>query len=77
MQINCYRCNRSYSLSNEEIGFAVAALRAEGDIHYDAPCPHCRTKNRVSLEQLEQVVRTSSIEVPALDEAEEPAPEED
>ncbi|MDX1601313.1 MAG: hypothetical protein R3191_07365 [Anaerolineales bacterium] len=68
MQINCYRCNRSYSLSNEEIGFAVAALRAEDAIHYDAPCPHCRTKNRVSLEALEKIVRTSAIEVPDLDE---------
>lgn len=68
MQINCYRCNRSYSLSNEEIGFAVAALRQAGEVHYDAPCNHCRTKNRVSLEQLEEVVANRGIQVPQLDE---------
>lgn len=69
MQVNCYRCNTSYTLSNEEIGFAVAALRAEGANHYDSPCPRCRTKNRVSLEQLEEAVRTSGIEIPNLDAA--------
>ena len=71
MQINCYRCNRSYSLSNEEIGFAVAALRESGEVHYDAPCNHCRTKNRVSLEQLEEAVANRGIEVPSLDEDQE------
>jgi hypothetical protein len=71
MQLNCYRCNRSFSLSNEEIGFAVAALRQAGEVHYDAPCNHCRTKNRVSLEQLEELVANRGIEVPELDEPEE------
>lgn len=68
MQIRCYRCNMSYALREEEIGFAVAALREAGDIHYDAPCPRCRTKNRVSLEQLEEAVENRGIEVPTLPE---------
>lgn len=68
MQIRCYRCNMSYALGKEEIGFAVAALREAEDIHYDAPCPRCRTKNRVSLEQLEEAVETRGIEVPTLPE---------
>ena len=71
MQISCYRCNRSYSLSNQEIGFAVAALREAGEVHYDAPCNHCRTKNRVSLEQLEEAVANRGIEVPDLEDAED------
>lgn len=66
MQIRCYRCGNSYALSRDEIGFAVAALRAEDAIHYDSPCPRCRTKNRVSLEQLEAEVKNKGIEVPEL-----------
>lgn len=77
MQIRCYRCGMSYAMSKDEIGFAVAALRAEGAIHYDSPCPRCRTKNRVSIEQLEKEVKNRGIEVPELpDEGEtEPAQE--
>lgn len=71
MQISCYRCNRSYSLSNEEIGFAVAALREAGEEHYNAACNHCRTKNRVSLEQLEEAVTNRGIQVPELEDSED------
>ncbi|MGA9533616.1 MAG: hypothetical protein WBR18_12945 [Anaerolineales bacterium] len=53
-------------MSNDVVGFAVAALRAEGAIHYDSPCPRCRTKNRVSLEQLEEEVKSKRIDVPEL-----------
>jgi hypothetical protein len=67
MQIRCYKCHMSYSLSNEEMGFAVAALRQAGEVHYDSPCERCRTKNRVSLEQLEKEVRRRGIEIPPLD----------
>jgi hypothetical protein len=66
MQIRCYRCGMSYALSQEEIGFAVAALRAEDAIHYDSPCPRCRTKNRVSLEQLEDEAKNRGIPIPEL-----------
>ncbi|HEX9798014.1 MAG TPA: hypothetical protein VGA52_13610 [Anaerolineales bacterium] len=58
----------SYSLGKEEMGFAVSALRQAGEVHYDSPCPRCRTKNRLSLEQLEQEVQRRGIEVPTLDE---------
>jgi hypothetical protein len=71
MQIRCYRCGMSYALSRDEVGFAVAALRAEDAIHYDAPCPRCRTKNRVSLEQLEEEVKNKQIEVPELPDEEQ------
>lgn len=71
MQIRCYRCNNNYSLKKDEIGFALAALREAGTTHYDAPCSKCRTKNRVSLEQLEAEVASRGIEVPDLSTGEE------
>lgn len=72
MQIRCYRCGTSYALSKEEIGFAVAALREDEANHFDAPCSNCRTKNRVSIEQLEEAVESRGIEVPELpDESDE------
>lgn len=55
MQIRCYRCGWSFALKKEEIEFAREALEASEGQHYDAPCPRCRHKNRVSLEQLKKV----------------------
>lgn len=54
MQLRCYRCGWSFSLSREQVDFALEALRAKGDKHYDVRCTRCRTVNKVSLQQLER-----------------------
>lgn len=70
MQVRCYRCSMSYALGREEIAFALTALREAGGNHYDSQCPRCRTKNRVSLEQLETAATARGIELVKPDPAE-------
>lgn len=70
MQVRCYRCSMSYALGRDEIAFALTALREEGGNHYDSQCPRCRTKNRVSLEQLETTASVRGIDVVKPDGAE-------
>jgi hypothetical protein len=60
MQVRCYRCNASYTLGQDEVRFALEALEESGGKHYDAPCPRCRQKNRVSLEQLRESIPPAS-----------------
>ncbi|MCJ7512523.1 MAG: hypothetical protein MUO23_06085 [Anaerolineales bacterium] len=54
MQIRCQRCGGNVNMRNEEITFALEALKESGGRHYDARCPSCRHSNRVSLEQLQR-----------------------
>ncbi|HMK09061.1 MAG TPA: hypothetical protein VK449_08550 [Anaerolineales bacterium] len=54
MQLRCYRCSWSFSLSREQVDFALATAREKGGDHYDIHCPRCRTVNKVPLKQLEQ-----------------------
>lgn len=68
MQIQCYRCHMSFALGKDEISFALAALQEENAGHYDSQCPRCRTKNRVSLEQLEKEAAARGIEAASLAE---------
>jgi hypothetical protein len=54
MQLRCYRCGWSFSLSREQVAFALEAARAKGGEHYDVRCTRCRTVNKVPLKQLEK-----------------------
>jgi phage FluMu protein Com len=54
MQIRCYRCGNSFTLSQTEISGALEAVQKAGGEHYDARCPRCRTTNKVPLAQLEK-----------------------
>jgi hypothetical protein len=54
MQLRCYRCGNSFTLSAPEIATAMETVRAKGRTHYDARCPRCRTTNKVPLAQLER-----------------------
>lgn len=54
MQYRCYRCGWSFSLSGEQVEFALDTVRAEGGKHYDLRCTRCRTVNKVPLKQLER-----------------------
>ena len=54
MQLRCYRCGWSFSLSREQVEFALEATRAKGAQHYDVHCTRCRTVNKVPLKQLEK-----------------------
>ncbi len=54
MQVRCYRCGWSFGIKREEINFALQSIKESGGTHYDIPCPRCRHKNRIPLEQLER-----------------------
>jgi phage FluMu protein Com len=54
MQIRCSNCHRPYAIGKDEIYAALDLLTAENMGHYNAPCPHCRRVNRVSLTQLQR-----------------------
>lgn len=64
MQIRCYRCGWSFALKKEEVVFALDALKSSDGQHYDTPCPRCRHKNRISLEQLQKVAPTTAQDEP-------------
>jgi hypothetical protein len=65
MQLRCYRCSWSFALKKDEIEFAIEALGASEGQHYDVPCPRCRHKNRVSIEQLKKAAPPSTSDGPA------------
>jgi hypothetical protein len=54
MQLRCYRCGWSFSLSREQVDFALESARAKGREHYDVHCTRCRTVNKVPVKQLEK-----------------------
>ena len=54
MQLRCYRCGWSFSLSREQVDFALETTRAKGGQHYDVHCTRCRTVNKVPVKQLEK-----------------------
>jgi phage FluMu protein Com len=65
MQIRCQRCGSTVNLRNEEIAFALEALKESGGRHYDVRCSRCRQSNRVSLDQLQRAApRPASAEGP-------------
>jgi hypothetical protein len=53
MQLRCYRCGWSFSLSREQVEFALESTKAKGGQHYDVHCTRCRTVNKVPLKRLE------------------------
>jgi hypothetical protein len=56
MQLRCYRCGWSFSLSREQVEFALESTRSKGGDHFDVRCTRCRTVNKVPLKQLEKSV---------------------
>jgi len=54
MQLRCYRCGWSFSLSREQVDFALESARVKGGQHYDVHCTRCRTVNKVPVKQLEK-----------------------
>jgi uncharacterized Zn finger protein len=65
MQLRCYRCGWSFSLSREQVDFAIQTTQAKGGNHYDVHCTRCRTVNKVPLKQLEQSAPRPSPSAPA------------
>jgi hypothetical protein len=52
MNIRCYRCGNSFSLSRDAVEVAVAT---SGDQKaYVVHCPRCRTANKVPMQQLKR-----------------------
>jgi hypothetical protein len=54
MQLRCYRCGWSFSLSREQVEFALADAKAKGGKHHDIRCTRCRTVNKIPVQQLER-----------------------
>ncbi len=53
MQILCFHCHKPFALNKETVHIALDEIQAQGQSHYDAPCPHCRRVNRVSKKELQ------------------------
>ena len=58
MQIRCNRCHKPYALSKEAVHAALDLMAEQNLHHYNAPCPHCRRVNRVSLKELKRAAPT-------------------
>lgn len=69
MQLRCYRCGWSFSLSREQVEFALENVKTKGDRHYDVRCARCRTVNKIPVKQLE---RSAPRATSAPSESEEP-----
>ena len=54
MQIRCTHCHKPYALNKDMIHNALDQLHSENQNYYNAPCPHCRRTNRVSLQELKR-----------------------
>lgn len=52
MNVRCYRCGNSFSLSREAVESAVVA--AGTDKYYVAYCPRCRQANKIPMQQLKR-----------------------
>jgi len=56
MNIRCYRCGWSFSLSREALTTALDEAHTLKARHYDARCPKCRQTLKVSVEQLKRAM---------------------
>jgi uncharacterized Zn finger protein len=65
MQLRCYRCGWSFSLSQEQVEFALESARAKGGVHYDVHCTRCRTVNKVPVKQLEKAAPRPAAPAPS------------
>ncbi|HSQ27665.1 MAG TPA: hypothetical protein VLM80_11130 [Anaerolineales bacterium] len=54
MQIRCNHCHKPYALNKDMIHNALDQLHNEKQNYYNAPCPHCRRTNQISLQELER-----------------------
>ncbi len=52
MQLRCFHCHKPFALGKDAVYAALDTLTAENLGHYNAQCPHCRTVNRVSRDEL-------------------------
>ena len=76
MNVRCYRCGNSFSLSREVVEGAVAAT--PNDKVYVAYCPRCRQVNKVPMQQLKRSLPagwTPAPATPAAAPVPEPEPE--
>ena len=58
MQIRCNKCHRPYALGKETVHAALDIITEQDLHHYNAPCPHCRKVNRVSVPELKRAAPT-------------------
>jgi len=54
MNMRCYRCGWSFSLSREAVGAALANASAPGAKHHVEHCPRCRQVLKIPLDQLKR-----------------------
>lgn len=52
MNVRCYRCGWSFSLSREMIVEALTAASQTGARHHDQRCPRCRQTLKISMDQI-------------------------
>lgn len=52
MNIRCYRCGWSFSMSRDAISLAVTHAQTTKAKYHVEHCPKCRQANKVSVDQL-------------------------
>lgn len=56
MNIRCAFCQTPYTLSRNEILFALQKIESEKLNHYDAHCPRCRRATQLPTQRLEMAM---------------------
>ena len=52
MQIRCYSCHKPFAINKEVVHSALDMMEEQDMQHYNAQCPFCKKKNRLSREEL-------------------------
>ena len=58
MQLRCYKCHKPFAIGKDAIHAALDVVDEQDLSHFNIPCPHCRTMNRVSRQELERAAPT-------------------
>lgn len=53
MNITCWNCKKTYTVGQDTISTALAAMDVSKLTFYDVPCPHCGKENRTQRAVLE------------------------
>jgi hypothetical protein len=53
MNLTCWNCKKTYTLDNQAVDAALAAMDASKLGFYDVPCPNCGKMNRTKREEFE------------------------
>jgi hypothetical protein len=59
----CFKCKRRFELDPILVGFELSKLKKKDPSHYQAPCPACRTINKVSVKEMQTELDEAAQEI--------------